>query len=249
MPGIRFGIAQMLQELESASTLTRAFTENGDYVFARVKTQLESLRDERNGASVAWEIPRSAPLRTIESAGEYESGGRGAKVSGELSFVWEIKRLPTVRRRDPAKEFQLVGKASTVARVFASETNGSKREELAMWRIEVGDDNSPGCHFHVQIRGEEDDGPFPKRLSVPRLPTCLASPMAALEFLLAELFQDAWRRNVSAETDALKRWRSIQSERMCKLFEWQSRTVSGVNQGSPWSKLKLAKPPADIFIA
>jgi hypothetical protein len=136
-----------------------------------------------------------------------------------------------------------------VARVFETEADGSKGEELAMWRIEIGDDDSPGCHFHVQIRGEEDDGPFPKRLSVPRLPTCLASPMAALEFLLAELFQEAWRRHVSAETDALKSWRAIQRERLRKLFEWQSHTVAGLNQASPWSTLKLAKPPADIFVA
>jgi len=73
--------------------------------------------------------------------------------------------------------------------------------------------------------------------------------MAALEFLLAELFQEAWRRHVSAETDALKSWRAIQRERLRKLFEWQSHTVAGLNQASPWSTLKLAKPPADIFVA
>lgn len=249
MAGIKFGIAEMLRELESARNLTRAFTENGDYVFSRVRTQLESLRDEPNRASLAWEIPKSAPLRSIKSSGEYESSGKGVSVSGELSFVWEIRRLSPIRRRDPAKEFQLIGNASTVARVFETEADGSKGEELAMWRIEIGDDDSPGCHFHVQIRGEEDDGPFPKRLSVPRLPTCLASPMAALEFLLAELFQEAWRRHVSAETDALKSWRAIQRERLRKLFEWQSHTVAGLNQASPWSTLKLAKPPADIFVA
>lgn len=127
--------------------------------------------------------------------------------------------------------------------------NGSRGEELAMWRIEIGDDASPGCHFHVQIRGEDEEGPFPKRLSVPRLPTCLASPMAALEFLLAELFQEAWLRHVSAETDALRQWRAIQRDRLEKLFAWQTQTVSRVNQTSPWSTLKLAKPPADLFVA
>lgn len=248
MAGIKFEIAQVLLELESARRLTRDFTSNGDYVFSRLKTQLESLRYGLTQASMPWEIPRLSPLR-IKSAGEHERGGRGITVSGEFSFLWQIARVRPVRRKDPAKEFQLTGIASTVARIFEVEEDGSQGSELAMWRIEIGDDNSPGCHFHVQIRGEEDDGPFPKRLSVPRLPTCLTSPMAALEFLLAELFQDEWQRHIASETDALQSWRTIQRERLRRLFAWHSQTIASLNQASPWSTLKQAKPPANIFVA
>jgi hypothetical protein len=248
MPGIIFGIAQMLQELESARKLTRAFTQNGDHVFSQLKTQLESLQDESSPQSVDWGIPRSTPLRSIQSAGEHEIGGRGIHVFAEFSFVWHIKRIPRARRKEPAKEFQIRGVASTVARIFEVAASGTQGAEIAMWRIEIGDDNSPGCHFHMQILGEENDGPFPKRLSVPRFPTCLTSPMAALEFLLAELFQEKWQKNVSYETDALRSWRAIQRQRLGKLLDWQSKTVSELNHVSPWSALKFAKPPVDIFV-
>lgn len=248
MPGIKFGFAQMLQELESARKLTHGFTVNGDLVLSRVKTQLESLRVESTLRPMQWEIPMSTPLRIVKSAGEYELGGRGVPVTGEFSFLWEIRRIRPARRREPAKEFELIGIASAVARIFGVGDNDARGDELAMWRMEIGDDNSPGCHFHVQIRGEAEDGPFPKRLSVPRLPTCLASPMAALEFLLAELFQESWRKHVSAETDALKNWRAIQRDRLRRLFAWHSDTVSALNQASPWATLKHAKPPTDIFV-
>lgn len=248
MSGIKFRIEEMLRELESARTLTRSFIQNGDFVFGQMKSQLESLQYEKSPAGMSWEIPKGAPLRSITSSGEYEPGGKGIPVTAEFSFLWEVARIPPAKKRDPAKEMQLTGIASTVARIFEADETGSKGQEIAMWRIEIGDDGSPGCHFHVQILGEHDNGPFPKRLSVPRLPTCITSPMAALEFLLAELFQDQWKKHVSSETDDLKRWRSIQRERFRKLFEWQSSAVAKQNQASPWSSLKYAKPPADIFL-
>ena len=235
-------------ELESARTLAERFLENQDFVFPQIRTQIEGLRDRPGPGSISWTIPREQPLRTIVSPGSYLPSGRGPGVVGTLSFVWEIERVLPRKRRAPAQHFQLIGLASTVARVYAVNGAGVPATELAMWRVEIGDDTSPGCHFHVQIRGESNDGPFPRSLSVPRLPGCLATPMVALEFLLAELFQKRWMTHVSTESDALKRWRAIQRARLSKLFEWQSTTVSDSETLSPWSALKHAKPPPNIFL-
>jgi hypothetical protein len=244
MPGILFPIKDALIELESAKAVAGEFLENEELVFAQMRTQLEGLRDERLG-NLSWKT--SQPLRTIVSDGEYDRGGGGHVVRGTLSFLWEIGRVQPRRRRAPAEHFELVGIASTVSRVFVINDNGSQGDELAMWRTEIGDDKSPGCHFHVQIRGEEEAGPFPSTLPVPRLPSCIATPMAVLEFLLAELFQERWKRHVFSETDPLKRWRAIQRKRFSKLLDWQQKAVSSADR-SPWSALKSATPPQDIFL-
>lgn len=245
MPGIRFPFTDTLIELESAKAIAHEFLENEELVFAQIRTQLEGLRDERT-SHVSWTIPSSRPLRTIVSPGHYDRGGGGAVV-GTMSFVWEIGRVPPKKRKAPAEFFELVGIASTVSRVFAVNDDGSLGDELAMWRMEIGDDNSPGCHFHVQIRGEVEDGPFPRRLPVPRLPGCLATPMAALEFMLAELFQERWTKHIFSETDSLKRWRAIQRSRFSRLLAWQQIQTSSTSR-SPWLALKGAKPPQDLFL-
>ncbi len=247
MAGILFPINQALLEIESAKAIARQFLENEETTFAQMRTQLEGLRDEPSIGHLKWKIPAEQPLRTVVSEGEYERSGKGDDVMGTLSFLWEIDRVHPRRRRAAAQQFRVVGIASTVLRVFAVEEDGSQGEELAMWRMEVGDDNSPGCHFHVQIRGENDHGPFPGTLSIPRLPGCVVTPMAALEFLLAELFQERWRRHVFSDTDALRRWRSIQRARFTKVFAWHQGAVL-FNGLSPWCALKIAKPPQNLFL-
>jgi hypothetical protein len=248
MTGLRFSFLETFLELESAFKLTRDFTNNGDYIFSQLKAQLENLQYGSGPATQAWEIPRNRPLRIKDSCGGCEIGGGGMSVSADFSFVWHAKRIPLPQKKKPAKEFHLNGKASAIARVFQLRDNGSRGEEIAMWRVEIGDDNSPGCHFHVQIMGEVEDGAFPSWLPIPRLPTCLTSPMAALEFLLAELFQDSWKNHLRFETDELKRWRTIQRGRLSSLLAWQSETVADVKQASPWSILKSSKPPSDLFV-
>jgi hypothetical protein len=124
--------------------------------------------------------------------------------------------------------------------------DGVKRD-LAMWRVEVASDDSPGCHFHVQVLGKTHDLPFPSTLSVPRLPSCIITPMAVLEFVLAELFQDEWRKYAVGDRDEIKRWRSIQRQRFEKLFAWQTGVVKDCT-GAPWTVLKLTKPDRDLFI-
>jgi hypothetical protein len=102
------------------------------------------------------------PLRTRVSQGECAKGSRGRRLAASLSFIWEVVRIhPTKKPKSRAERFELVGKASTVVRVFHVDDEGTLRDELAMWKTEIGDAESPGCHFHVHILGESDDPPFP----------------------------------------------------------------------------------------
>src|SRR5262249_48146050 len=162
------------------------------------------------------EITGERPLQTRLSDGAYEPGSRrgSLKVRGELSTVWEVQHPPRRgKKAKPAENVLLVGKASTMLRILEQNDDGTSRE-IAMWRTEVGDAASPGCHFHVQVLGHEEHPPFPKALSVPRLPAMAITAMDAFEFLLGELFQNEWRAESAKESFQQSQWRSIQRARL-----------------------------------
>jgi hypothetical protein len=246
--GILFSIAEMLRELESAEELATPFVENAQSFFGEVRTQLIGIRNEYTDREISWEVPLIRSLRTQVSKGEHEKGSKGRWVAGKLAFKWQILRVHPKKHKSPAEQFELVGIASTVVRVVHVDNDGTHGDEIAMWRTEVGDAQSPGCHFHVQIRGETEDLPFPKSLAVPRLPTCLATPMAAMEFMLGELFQERWLERISAQTNVLNTWRAIQRSRMERLFEWHLKEIRD-SHASPWLALKGAKPQRRIFVS
>ena len=205
---------------------------------------------QRSGATgtYPWAIDKSRPIRTKHSCGEYQHGGAGHHtVVGEISAKWEIQlvRSRGMRKQDTPSWFSLYGLASTRIRIL--EVTATEEIELARWRFEIGDSQSPGCHFHVQILGDDNDVMFPKTLDVPRLPGIMVTPMDALEFLLAELFQDDWRRQSLRKSDALASWAAFQRKRLIKVLGWQQHKLSTGN-GSPWTLLKQGKPDWDLLI-
>jgi len=214
-------------------------------------SQLKSFRTSSPGATFDWKIPIERPIRTKLSVGKYETGGNGQhSVYATVSSIWQIS-IPAVNGRTPKKaiqqlNFEVIGKASTRVSVFAHQAHVAP-DELARWRFEIGNFDSPGCHFHAQILGEDDDCIFPKSMSVPRLPNMLFTPMDALEFVLAELFQDEWARHVARENDAIRNWAGCQKDRLIKLLKWQQDRLEKYS-GSPWTSLKAAKPHVDLLV-
>ena len=200
---------------------------------------MRQIRSHSANQTVNWEISSKFPLRTLPSEGEYEPGSRGRHiVCAEITSVWSIKPLGSRSPKDQrSRKFVLDGKASTKVRLINCENN----EELAIWKFEIGDDNSPGCHFHVQILGEKSEPPFPSSLPIPRLPSLLTTFGDALEFVLGELFQDEWKSYIARKASHLKRWRPIQRDRLISLLNWQKNEIES-SSGSPWMTLKLAKP-------
>jgi hypothetical protein len=213
--------------------------------------QLRTFRTSPPGTKFDWQIPMERPVRTILSVGMYEPDGNGEhSVYGTISSIWQIA-IPAVSGQTSKKgtqqsHFEVVGKASTRVTVYAHKAEGPA-EELARWRFEIGNMDSPGCHFHAQILGEEHDQVFPKSMSVPRLPNMLFTPMDSLEFVLAELFQDEWAQHVARENDAIRGWAGCQKNRLIKLLEWQQEHLEK-NSGSPWTSLKAAKPKARLLV-
>lgn len=253
MANLVFLFKEFLDEIEAISHMARSFISPESLgVLPELKGNLQSIQDSKNERIFRWSIPESRPLRTITSEGRYERGGRGRHmVYAEITSCWEIRPLRPLKSPKKSKweRFNLEGIASTRVKIF-SEPGGGPPEELAMWRMEVGDENAPGCFFHVQILGETEDPPFPRSLSVPRLPLFLATPTVALEFVLGELFQDEWgRKGLLREDGNLQRWRTIQSERLASFLIWQQGEVQKDGAlGSPWVRLKSLKPNATLFL-
>lgn len=234
---LQFFYSDVLREIEAMKAMSRGFVARGsDHVFDLLKAQLNELKDR--GGETDWGIPTDDPLKTIGSSGEYELHGKGLDVHGCLTSTWGISH---VAEKKGAARFALVGNASTVIRIVAD-----SGEEIAMWRMEVGAHDGPGACFHAQMLGERDEPPFPKSLSVPRLPLFLATPLVALDFVLGELFQAGWPKVAAEASASTAIWQGVQRKRWMRTLNWQLGLVADAT-GSPWLGVKGAFPRADLF--
>jgi hypothetical protein len=207
----------------------------------RLDDVLRQLRSAPRSTTMTWEIPRETPLMTILSEGEYEQEGRqgGHHLVGSLSFSWHLRLNGHIA--------ELNGNATTkLVLVDPRYDQGDSRRHLGIWRMEIGASDSPGACFHAQVVGNEVGPPFPPSLPVPRLPTLVPTPMAVLEFLLSELFQDRWRRAVGVSNGAAIAWRNLQRARWRAFLSWQQDQIRD-GTPSPWTALKRF-PPADVFV-
>jgi hypothetical protein len=240
----------MEREIGNMRQLAKQFITRTSY--ARIildwQQQLSNFKNRLPGSVLHWDIPETDPIQTIVSCGQYEPSGRkGRDVFGRVSGSWEIT-IPNVigkKKGVAQKTFVLLGLASTKVTVWANYED-KEPEEIARWTVEIGDASSPGCHFHTQITLDDVDHKFPEFLSVPRLPAFLHTPMDALDFLLAELFQEEWYQHTSRGNDVLLHWASCQRNRLEKLLEWQLHKIKGTS-GSPWTNFKRQKPPLNLF--
>jgi hypothetical protein len=188
------------------------------------------------------------PFLTEVSRGEYQPDDQGAlNVYAEITSTWTIRRIAQRKRSLRAEKFILTGNASTRVRIHREASAQAGPAQLAMWRAEVGDSKSPGCHFHVQIAGDLDDPPFPKSLDVPRLPGLLITPPAVVEYVVGELFQARWLKHIAGQSAELNRWWPIQRRRLGAVLGWQLNIVKSAS-GSPWATLKKQKPGPQLFM-
>ena len=246
MGHLRFYFGELLDEAQAMSELGGEFLDaSGENALRRLISRLDDLAARPENAVSELEIN---DLRTRPSR-DYEQGSReGARsIYALVTGKWTLRSIgqPNTRRR----QVEFAGKASAMVTLWEDSQlyieDCCKRE--AMWRIEVASHDSPGCYFHMQVLGDREKRPFPKDISIPRLPSLFVTPMAAVEFVLCELFQDRWAEAANKSTHHRNRWRRIQEERLRRLLKWQTKQVTG-SQHSPWMKLKEAKPDRDIFL-
>ena len=256
--GLQFLRKELVDETAALMDMAKHFlAPDAVQVLADLKGNIERIAETRAGGGHAI---RLRPVCTRPTR-EYEPGSRsgGQEIYASVMGIWEAQHIGG---RRPKAKVAFTGKASAIVQLWPAgaiphpppERRGNRCSDqdrlsrLAMWRIELGAHDSPGCYFHVQVLGDRDDPPFPKSIPVPRLPSPFVTPMATVEFVLGELFQDRWERRARENRHHQHSWRAIQRKRWSSLLKWQT---GALDQGgsSPWMNLKAAKPPADLFLA
>ncbi len=245
--GLQFRCKELVEETEALRDIAAGLlAPDGDGVLADLRGQLDRACERATQHPIEIAL---RPLCTRPTLG-YEPGSRsgGSEIYARATGIWEVR---SVGRVGPKCEIAFTGKASAVIELWPAECqsceqlNGASR--LAKWRIELGAHDSPGCYFHFQVLGDCSHPPFPKHIPIPRLPSPFVTPMAAVEFVLGELFQDEWPRKASEAQHHQSRWRAIQRNRWCRLLRWQEHALNA-GESSPWMNLKAAKPPDDLFV-
>ena len=250
MNELEFKFQDVLSEIDALDKIVGPFCQpRSRAVLPQLRSDLESIRDTTTDRDWSWGIREDHAFVTKVSHGSYQADDQGEhNVFAAITSTWTIRRVrPPGKKAARAERFALTGNASTRVRLHREATADAPSRELAMWRAEVGDFQSPGCHFHVQILGESEEGPFPHSLDVPRLPGLLTTPPAVVEYVLGELFQETWIKHLASQGADLNRWIPIQRRRLGAVLLWQLGVIKEAS-GSPWTTLKKAKPHSDLFL-
>ena len=256
---LQFKLRELIEEVELMEKLAAAFLDEGTAdVLKGVAGQLETLRHWREETPMS--VSPKWPIKTIPCEGGYErdNGGAYKGLFAELVFMWQLQPLGKPSKRRQANRYvEVAGITSTVARLKID--HEGTPVDVASWRMEFGDDQSPGAFFHAQIpdasetsHQEHQASPFgkwPHWLPVPRLPIPVLTPMLGLEFTLAEIFQDRWPEHLASGRHEVNRWRVLQRRRFVNYFEWQRRNAAKSGSGSPILATKCAKPACDMFLS
>lgn len=247
MAGLQFRFRELLHEVKALRSIAREFLDpSTTWALNELESSINSLWGGTRGSASPLELH---PLKTKISRGEFEIGGRrgGVSVVARITGKWDVRPIGVNSQKTKAKQGRLLefcGLASTRIELFYSENLDHR---IAMWRVELGADDAPGCYFHIQVLGEEDEPPFPKTVPVPRFPSLFVTPMGVIEYVLGELFQEQWARAAMGSSADLQFWRELQRERLDRLLEWQ-RSVLSDTMLSPWMALKGAKPDGKLFV-
>ena len=241
MAGLRFKIAELERETKALKSMGRRFFDSHAlWVLDQFSSDLQSINGTRGQSVRTLEL---RGLRTTPSM-KYELGSRrgGKKIHAAISGTWALRPLGTGPA--PGRKVEFCGNASTKIELYASDEPQTPR--LAMWRLELGAEDSPGCYIHAQILGDSDDPPFPKSVPIPRLPSIFVTPMSGVEFVLGELFQNEWAKMTAQSVSDAQQWQALQRKRLRSLFLWYKSKLDN-SASSPWMALKEAKPTGDIF--
>ena len=234
----------MIEHLEGVASLGRSFLEyDCSWIVAKAKDDLRAVQASPVGTVMDWSIARERPIKTLKGP-HYQPDSRGGyDARAHLSFVWNI-------RKADKKHFEIAGICSTKMTIV-DEAQRTPCSELLSWTFEMGDKNSPGCHFHAQIDWKtclkefatpDDSARWPS-LDVPRLPSLLLTPGDCLDYLLGEMFQDAWPKKYEETTPAtIGRWKKDAETRFVAMLDATKMAATNSGRFSPWIAVKRWYP-------
>ena len=252
---LRYKINELIKEVRLMRNMANGFlAEDAVALLRQLEEQIELLHHRTQLTTISINPKRPIITRQCKGGYERDCGGKRKDLFGELFFKWELQPVGAAKKKHQAA---VIGIASSVARLKIN--HQGEATVIASWRMELGDNSSPGTFFHAQIpdtfqgNAPMDASPsppmWPSWLPVPRLPIPAMTPMLALEFLLAEIFQDRWPKHMASGGYDVDEWRALQRDRYVKFFEWQRKNAQASGQGSPLLAMKAAKPPRDMFVS
>lgn len=246
MAKLRFRFAELISETKALKSIAKRFLDpNSTYALDGLGSDLESLWSATQDRE---RILQLSPLNTIATK-NYETCNRygGPMVYAVITGRWEVRPHggnPKKLKAKQKRELEFCGKASTKIELYDTR---NAAQPIAMWRMEHGSEDAPGCYFHVQILGDRDEPPFPRTVPIPRFPSIFVTPMGVIEYVLGELFQHEWRKAASGNTGDLAYWHKLQRDRLVSLLKWHQEQLDNLIS-SPWMTLKAAKPDEDMFL-
>ena len=234
--GLRFSIGDLISETDCILTMGSRFIERRSHW---------ALREYKNSisavASAKSNVMRKIKLNEIQTRC---ADIRGTSVYASIGGNWEVTPLSErSKKASRSRRIAFAGIASTRIELFQD----GLKERVSMWRIEIGNEGSPGCYFHVQVLGDSDDLPFPKTIEIPRLPSFFVTPMSAVDYTLGELFGKKWADETVTNGPYAVRWRKLQRRLLQKQIEWYGDIIRRTNSPS-WMSIKAAIPSPDLFL-
>lgn len=217
-------------------------------------TRLEALQDmlpnlarAEKGKPCEWATDLSRPLMTVPNKGAHQIDRQehGDNLRAEINFKWQFIPVGQYSQKHPSNRVVILKNSSIRIRLLEGSDN-SPLECVAAWDFDIGNNESPGCHFHAKYHESDDTRREAyKGIDVPRLPTVLFMPTDAIEFVIGELWQGDCKR--MAVDSTFSQWYKFAGVRMKRLLDWYSAQLKGA-MGSPWMGIKIAKPPALLFL-
>jgi hypothetical protein len=211
----------------------------------RLAEGLEPIANSGEHRKITWSTV-DGPIETYGSDGGHQPGrvGHGRSLKGVVNFTWEIQTIGA-RLKHPENRLLALWNSSVRVRLVDIISEG---EVVASWDFDIGNHQSPGCHFHAKFaHPNQAERELLKDVDVPRLPSFIFMPTDAIEFVIGELWQDDWRKTAASGTREVEAWRHYPKHRFKRLLEWYSSELSST-RGTPWVQLKCAKPEALILL-
>ncbi len=228
------------------------FEPDAEAIVAQACEDLRAIKESHDDGQRVWSISKDRPIKTI-ATNSYQRGNKGGLAAQAcMSFIWEIKKAP--KKRD---EFAIVGLCSTKVTLFdTSDKLGGVKNPLT-WTFEMGSHDSPGCHFHSQVDwkapieivySEAEMQAWPS-LDIPRLPSLLITPGDCLDYILGELFQEAWpKKYEETEMAHIGRWLSASRHRVAAILRNSLRAAEEGTSTSPWVAIKQWYPRSEKIL-
>ncbi|MBW7971870.1 hypothetical protein [Bradyrhizobium sp. BR 10289] len=241
------------EQLEGIVRLGGSYFEpDAESIVAQACDDLRAIKDGQNEGQIIWSVPQDRPIRTI-ATNSYQRGNKGGLAAQAcLSFIWEVKKV--ARKRD---EFAIVGLCSTKITLHDTSDRLNGVVNPLTWTFEMGSHDSPGCHFHSQIDWkapikavykEEEMQAWPS-LDVPRLPSLLVTPGDCLDYILGELFQEAWpKKYEETEIAHIGRWLSTSRQRIAAVLRSSLQAAEEGTSTSPWIAIKQWYPRSEKML-